>query len=169
MWTLLLRCECHYVQLSGESIRCHDMVKYLLGSSSPSLLPSPPLPSHPPHTHLTSCFFPADQSLSVLSALPYLVHLNVSYNKLTAILDFQPPKNLLVCTETAYMWECSIATITFLVITPWISNPHSQDIFAHSWDIFVVSLHFQDIFAVSLHSQDVFAVSLHSQDVFVVG
>jgi len=36
-----------------------------------------------------------DVSLRPLSGLPYLVHLNVSYNKLAAILDFQPPKNLL--------------------------------------------------------------------------
>ena len=114
MWTLLLRCECHYVQRCGESIRCHDVVKYFLGSSSSSLLTLSGS-SFPPytHTHLTFCFFPADQSLSVLSALPYLVHLNVSYNKLTAILDFQPPKNLLVCTETAYTWECSIAMTSF--------------------------------------------------------
>ena len=41
------------------------------------------------HTHL---------DLPILSNLPYLVHLNVSYNKLTAILDFDPPKNLMVCT-----------------------------------------------------------------------
>ena len=51
MWTLLLRCECHYVQLSGESIRCHDMVEYLLGSSSPSLLTLSGSSFPPPYTH----------------------------------------------------------------------------------------------------------------------
>ena len=35
--------------------------------------------------------------VSVLSNLPYLIFLDLSYNKLTAILNFQPPKNLLVC------------------------------------------------------------------------
>ena len=34
--------------------------------------------------------------LSALSSLPYLTHLNVSHNKLTSVLDFDPPKNLLV-------------------------------------------------------------------------
>ena len=34
--------------------------------------------------------------LSALSTLPYLTHLNVSNNKLTSVLDFNPPKNLLV-------------------------------------------------------------------------
>ena len=35
--------------------------------------------------------------LSVLGNLPDLVYLDVSYNKLTSILDFQPPpRNLLV-------------------------------------------------------------------------
>lgn len=34
--------------------------------------------------------------VSVLSNLPYLIFLDLSYNKLTTILDFQPPKNLLV-------------------------------------------------------------------------
>lgn len=38
--------------------------------------------------------FPLD--LSVLSNLPYLTFLDVSYNKLTRVLDFQPPQNLTV-------------------------------------------------------------------------
>ena len=68
MWTLLLRCECHYVQLCGESIRCHDVVEYLLGSSSPSLLTlsgsSFPLHTYSPHsvsslqTRASMCWVP---------------------------------------------------------------------------------------------------------------
>ena len=43
------------------------------------------------------CYLPPD--VSVLGNLPYLIFLDVSYNKLTTILDFHPPKNLLVYTK----------------------------------------------------------------------
>jgi hypothetical protein len=45
---------------------------------------------------VTACILLVFPDVSVLGNLPYLIFLDLSYNKLTTILDFQPPKNLLV-------------------------------------------------------------------------
>ena len=41
-------------------------------------------------SHVEVCF----SDLSPLSNLPYLIILDASHNKLTSVLDFNPPKNL---------------------------------------------------------------------------
>lgn len=63
-------------------------------------------------SNIQSPFF-AD--ISVLSNLPFLVYLDVSYNRLTNILDFDPPKNLMVChVQYMYINDTLIETVMYV-------------------------------------------------------